>query len=375
MTGRVDLSGFSPKVVYTHRSDLDGVVCAMIALDRFPGVRIVALDYDELDQVRETPCLVMDLNLPADHPLVATELEEAGPERIGHDGETRPLQPASVVIVDHHQATWYPGSIEDPPMGVRQSIFGEEDAKIVLFHHPAHCAAVIALEVLLPGLETAPKPHPLVKWAWLAEVADRWLEKEESFARARALTAVVQQAGFDFCLGAWLGMLPSDPGPAGMGAAAVVAETRANEGGLRVAIASMTEEGDHALGVCVAGSISHVAHGLLRYRRQFGLPEKPVALVILQSLVGESDVVAVGVRGPGALEVARRFGGGGHPESAGFQVVRCGIVNGMLQGIREEREPGAGAVEGLPGMAPSEVTEEAEAGAEEGAAEGPGEGA
>lgn len=315
MADAIETHGFEPKVVYTHKADLDGVVCAMIARQRFPGVAIVALNYDELDRVTETPCLVMDLDLPGDHPLVHSPL------------------PVPVWIIDHHRAAWYPSESAEPlPVGeFRQYDFDPCEiagAGTRLYHHPDRCAAVIAMH----AFECL--PVTLWEWAKLADVADRWLEDDPLFGLARDLTSVVRQSGFEFALEAWSGAAPDAFLVRGMAAAAGAADERANSAALQAAIASAHEEEDHILGLCVAGSVSHVAHGLLEYRREHGLPEKPVALVILQSLLSDSDQMAVGVRGPGALALARRFGGGGHPESAGFQVARCNVVPALVGTVR-----------------------------------------
>jgi len=328
--------------IYTHREDADGLVCAMIARHCFgEDVPIVALDYTELDRVREAPCLVLDLNLPAHHPLVAPRLAY-GVDRIDHDGETRELAP--VVIVDHHQAAWYPP--ETPAEGAYlEKHWGSE---LSLLWHPYRCAAEIACEVFI-GTGTYPAAQHLREWVAVARASDFFLKEDPLlFTDGRGLSSLVRMAGFEEMLHLFFPPLPL--GSITPRIALHLANSISAADNWRaeaIAEATLYDGPEFRFAVCAGGSVSAVAAQLLETHGR----DKPLVLCILQTLgapIGPDDSiqdrrVSFGIRGPGSLELARRFGGGGHPEAAGFQLPALGLVQRLSSlGPWLESRPRAG---------------------------------
>jgi hypothetical protein len=307
------------KTIYTHSGDLDGLVAGMLLTRYFPEARVVPLNYGKEHLITEFPCVIADLNLKDDHPALA---------RQGN------------ILVDHHAH--------------------HPEAKCQQYYAPDACAAMLVWrqfyqgrrveESRSRGVEPAEGPGGTMvlqgafcpeawarAWAELADPGDRFVKVAPLFEASRRFSALLRLAGWEWC---WEHFQQERPGHPALMLAASMAEA-AEKSVFEKAVAAARRSlhvlpgwagetpglpGAVLIGVLPAGSISEVAAALLEE-----LPGKTVALVMLGSLMSETGKVSVGIRGPRALEVAKAFGGGGHPEAAGFQV-EAEVIIGAICG-------------------------------------------
>ncbi len=266
------------KRVYTHIGDMDGLLCGALLLDQaFPtsglSYDVKPIGYDQLDEI-QPPCIVCDINLPADHPVWMDE---------------------ESMVFDHH-----PSSAPDRP---RQGKPGR-----LCIYEWAHDACAASLVWRWVG-----SSHD---WEWLVEVVDAgdlWkVAKVESFENARALTALFDAVGYkemsDLVLLLKSGILQkpySDISKALLG--------RRRERQHNSAAATLVDFGAWTACLVSDGSASEVASGMAE---RYG---KPCAAIVVGQMA-EGKGVTVQVRGPHAKQLAEMYGGGGHEKAAGFMI-------------------------------------------------------
>lgn len=321
---RFDESAEQPDVVYVHDGDADGLVCALIANHVWPNCEIVPLSYGQLDRIDSTPCVVMDLNLPMDHPIIGLTIPEDG-------GIHRDDSIGEVLVIDHHRSDWYPKGA--PPEGdaVHFSV-----GQLELLWHPQRCAASIAAEALLArkfgGEPLEYQGFVLDGWSVYAQISDYMDESHHAFPMARALTSLVRMVGVIEAMALFI----SDDGVPYTGSeepqrllhAVREIKRSQDERAYQIAEKTLMMLNEHCyFGLLVGGSISDVADKLIR-THNLG---KPVMLCMLDTLADET--CSFGLRGEGSLEIAKSLGGGGHPSAAGFGLPSDSVTSALQQGF------------------------------------------
>lgn len=270
--------------IYSHRDDLDGVVAATIAGVYYPEADIVPIRYADLDQITQFPAVILDLELPPTHPALLRK---------------------DTFVIDHHPGT---GVLNVPARIVFKDCFS---------------AAELAWQQWGALLTDGDYRH-LSKWAYLADLGDRWLVGHPDFLWVRKLSALMRSVGFD----RMRGMVHTHPADSQtMLTRAELAweiEQRQNAAATELAIeTAIKQEGGWHLAICYQGSPSEVCYDVCR---ALG-PEATVALVNLPAFRAGDSHLPVSVRGPRALEVAQSMGGGGHAHAAGFSLPRTALAS------------------------------------------------
>jgi oligoribonuclease NrnB/cAMP/cGMP phosphodiesterase (DHH superfamily) len=276
-------------IVY-HEGCADGWCAAYVALRRYPEAQLIASGYDRappFDECRDRDVLVVDLSYPPD---VLLELAKVC---------------RSLRVYDHHRSF-----AEDLARAGGRVYLDElsEHGGTVVFHE-ARSGASITFAELFP----LDAPHPLVRFA---EDRDLW---RFALRGSREIHAAVESHPRN--VEAWDALWRRIDEGQDEAIAQLALEGAAI---LRSQIPLLEGMAEHTRAVVRCGQNLRVVNAPRGLRSELGdllTGRYPGEIVAIWSVLGDGLVaVSARSRDGAALGLAREFGGGGHPDAAGFSV-------------------------------------------------------
>lgn len=301
------MTTWEPDVCMYHHPCKDGFTAAWIVARRFPQVELIGVNHgDQIDEMgwvwQDRNVLIVDFSFNADG--LATVVEQGA---------------KSIIVLDHHKTAQVDLAIHAPVVVISSlnllnapDVFKcQHPARTVAWFDMNKSGARLAWEFCHPDVVA---PH-LVE---LVEDRDLWLGR---YPDSRAVSMLLESHDFD--LDEWDKLNLKLRSPLSMTSGALV-EARAIERYVDRRLSDIAGRaiirrvGDHH-GVptikSTGGDASDLGHLLLKM-----YPRAPFAAVVFEwdgeatwSLRSEAHRVDVS-------EVARRYGGGGHRNAAGFRV-------------------------------------------------------